>query len=118
MTLLTDEEQPVPRTVLPARVTTARAALASVIGIDADAATACQGGFVADEASQFRKGPAGGMPIRLVCFGGNGNQLVPFTAPLTTSGSLSDARQVFQTYQTVGIGVQDVLGNRVVRAHR
>jgi hypothetical protein len=62
--MLAHKEQPVLGTVLPAGGAAARAGLMAPVGIDADAATACQVRFVGQQFAEFGKGPLGGMPIR------------------------------------------------------
>ena len=76
LTVLADKEQAVLGTVLSARVATARAGLTGVVRIHADAATTRQNRFVGQQSSEFGKGPAGGMSIRLAGFGGNRDQLL------------------------------------------
>jgi hypothetical protein len=76
LAVLAHKKQPVIGTVLPAGVATTRASLVALVGIHADAATACQGGFVGQQSTQFGKGPAGGMPIRLAGFGRHWNKVL------------------------------------------
>ena len=116
MALLTHKKQPVLGTVLPARVAAARATLAGVVGVHADAATACQGRLVGQQSAQLRKGPTSSMPIGLARFGGHGNHLLALAAFLAAFGPLANAGEVFQADQAVGIGVQDLLGDGVVGA--
>jgi len=56
------------------------------------------------------------MAIRFAGFGRDRDELFPLAALLPASGPLADACEVFQSDQTVGMGVQEVLGNRMVDA--
>ena len=116
LTVLAHKEQAVLGTVLSAGVAAARAGLTGVVGIHANAATACQGRFVGEQSAEFRKRPLGGMSIRLAGSGGNQNQLLALATPLATFCPLADASQIFQADETVGMGVQDLLGDGVVGA--
>ena len=109
MALLADKERPVLGTVLPAREATTWATLTGVVRIHTDADAAHQGCFVGEQAAQFRKGPAGRMPIGLAL-------LLTRLSAVFAFGSVSYARQGFQTNETVGMGIQDVLGNGVIDA--
>ena len=90
LAVLAHEEQAVLGTVLPARVATARAGLMALVRIHADAATARQSRFVGEQSAEFRKGPLGGMPIRLAGFRGNRDQLL---AEARAACGVSSARE-------------------------
>ena len=116
MTLLAHKEQAVVGTILFAGEATAWAALARVVRINTYAATACQGGFVGERPTQLGKRPLRGMAIGLARFGGHRDEVLALAALFPAPGPFADASQVFQTNQTVRMGLQNVLGNRVVRA--
>ena len=116
LTVLAHKEQAALGTVLPAGVAAARAGLTGVVGIHADAATACQGRFVGEQSAEFGKRPLRGMPIRLAGSGGNRDQLLALATPLATFRPLADASQIFQADETVRMGVQDLPGDGVVGA--
>ncbi len=116
MALLAHKGQSVVGTILLARVATRGAALAGVVRIHTDAPTACQGGFVGQQSTEFGKGPTGGMSICLAGLGGNWDKLFALAAPRASLPSLADAREVFQANQAVGMGIQDVLDDRVIGA--
>ena len=116
LAVLADKEQPLLRTVLPARIAAARTGLTGAVRIHADAATPCQSSFVGQQPAEFGKRPLRGMSIRLAGFGGNRDQLLALATPLATFCPLADASQIFQADETVGMGVQDLLGDGVVGA--
>ena len=116
MALLADKEQALPGTVPLAGVATAGAALAGEVRIHTDAATVIQSGFVGQQTTEFRKSPLRGVPVGFAGFGGNWHQVFALAALRAAFGPLTNTREVFQANQTVGMGVQDVLGDGMVGA--
>ena len=116
MAVLTDKEQTLLRTVLPAGVATARTALAGVVGIYCDTEATRQGRFVGQQSAELCKGPAGGMAIRFPCFGRYGDLVLSLASFPVAFRPFANARKLFQTNQALGVGIQEVLGDRVVGA--
>src|SRR5262245_62143475 len=116
MAVLTDKEQACLRVILLARMTAARAPLAGVVCIDADAAASRQDGFVGEQFTQLGKRPAGRMAVGLARFGRDGHQLVALAAVLSAPGALANAGQRFQSDEGVRLGIQDTPGTRVIGA--
>ena len=102
MAVLADKEQPLLGSVLFARKATARACLAGIMGIHLDAQRARQDRFIGEKAMQFRKRPLRGVLV------GPALLLRSFLAPLAFR-PFSDAIQLFQADESVGVRVQDVL---------
>src|SRR5262245_38455308 len=107
MTLATDKEQASLRAVGFTGKATARAQLAGIVGIHFDAEARRKPCLVVQKGMQLSKGPFGGMMVRLAL-------LFARLLPMFAFGSVSDARQVFQANQTVGMGVQNVFTHGVV----
>lgn len=115
MTVLADKEQALVRTILPCDMPTLWACLAGVVRIYLDAERTGQYSFVGNEALQLGKGPFGGMMIGLALFRGQGQKFLAFAPLLRAWFALSNTSQVFQTNEGVGMGVNDALGNGVIR---
>src|ERR1700693_25690 len=105
--ILTDKEQAVLRTVGITGMPTARTSLTGIMGINSDRHTSLQQSFVGNHALQFGKTPFGvggvGFPLLL-------RRLLALTAVC----SLSDICQIFQTDKTVGVCVDDALGDHMI----
>ena len=56
------------------------------------------------------------MSVGSARFGRHGDKLFPLATALAPFGALANASQLFQTNEALGIGVQDVLGDGVIRA--
>lgn len=114
MTALADKEQPFLGSVLLADESAARAGLAGVVGIYLHAKRTGQNRLVVQEALQFGKGPRGRMPVGFLLFRSQGQQLLACAPLLWTLRSVSNASQVFQTNETVRMGVKNLLTDHMI----
>ena len=108
MTALTHEAQSLLGPVLWADIATARACLAGVVGIYLHTEGTGTHRFIVQETAQLRKGPATGVAVGSALLLRGLFAVLPF-------GALTNARQLFQANKTVGMGVQNVLTDRMVR---
>src|SRR5215831_3814594 len=95
--LLARKEQTMLGPVGAARVATPRTGLVARVGIYFDAQAACQNGLVREQLLQFRKGPLARVPIGTVCLLRHGDEVFVLVVAPAAPGSLSDARQRFQS---------------------
>src|SRR5262249_13753362 len=70
--------------------------------------------FICERALHLGKSPFAGVPVGLSRFGRNRNQCVPLAALLPAFGALSDAVQVFQADQALGVGFTDALADDMI----
>ncbi len=107
MTVLTEKEQTLVRTVLITGVSTHRASLARVVGIHFDSHRTVQECFVGDHGLQLSKRPFGIGRIGLPLFLGRFRGLLAFRA-------IADICQIFQSNQTVWVSGHDTLGDDMI----
>ena len=108
MAILTDKEQPLLGAIGRAGIATARACLTGVVGVHFHTERAREDGLIVQEAVQLGKRPCGSVAIGPAL-------LFARLLALLALRSVSDTGQGFQTDERMGVGVQDVLTDGMVR---
>src|SRR5579871_6104119 len=107
MTALAHKEQPLSGPVRFAAIAAVWACLTGVVGVHLHTEGACEDGFVVQKAAQLCKRPLGSMPV-------DSPLLLCGFLTMFALGPVSNASQVFQADETLGMSAQDVLTDRMI----